>query len=741
MTQVAVDSVRQGCQALVPAILTKFKEEIMDRVSMNANININMEDEIENHIDDAMDNFPDPFNQTGVAHKDERFMKEHYNYITAREILLGSTVSLAYRGRKRKLVEFEHKMYYIPIKESVQQFLSNDIIYNMVVAENKRAPRGYIMDIYDGSIIQNNDLFRRPNSLMFQLYYDDLEYCNPLGSNSRKLGMFYYRLGNLPPMYRAGLNSIRVLAIVDTTYIKKYGIDTILAPFMQDLVNLNSHGWQLNINGRNVLFHGGLQCVIGDTPAVNSMAGFKESVSFAFDKCRLCQCTSDLMQTQFRENLFHPMTLTQYLQKCSIIEECNTNEAREKFKTLYGINRRSVLTQAPMFNLVEMMPFDNMHVLIEGIAQFELKQFLKFCILEPSMFTVNDFNSNMEKYFAQFRYESMKAPTPITLANLHSNDNLLRQTCSKMNNLMNAMPFILYGLIDFESDLFLFVKQLLQISNMIFATVISVETLSELTRLIKTHYELFKNLFPDINLIPKQHFLLHVPSITKRMGPSEMYNCDHFEQNHKGFKRKVYIRQNYKNVAKSVLKIALREECLANAVENPKMHPMFANNVHLGKSDLVSNDVSNYVKGKLEVFCNIARDTVNVIYSTKSMSIGGYSYVTDYTFLAVEALEYDLVFALLKKIYIVNGRYYFFELQFYNTLGFDENFQSFAIELPEIAEATVLKSPDKLIDFKPYFLRRVDDDLFIQIHSDYFDLLTLSREHPGVYNDIKSRFL
>ena len=47
-------------------------------------------------------------------------------------------------------------------------------------------------DFCDGILFKDHDLFKEdPTALQIQLYYDELEVCNPLGSKTRK-----HKLGN-----------------------------------------------------------------------------------------------------------------------------------------------------------------------------------------------------------------------------------------------------------------------------------------------------------------------------------------------------------------------------------------------------------------------------------------------------------------------------------------------------------------------------------------------------------------
>ena len=52
------------------------------------------------------------------------------------------------------------------------------------------------------------------------------------------LAVFYYSLGNITPALCSSLQSIRLVAVVKSSNIALYGIDTILEPFMEDLSRL-----------------------------------------------------------------------------------------------------------------------------------------------------------------------------------------------------------------------------------------------------------------------------------------------------------------------------------------------------------------------------------------------------------------------------------------------------------------------------------------------------------------------
>lgn len=47
-----------------------------------------------------------------------------------------------------------------------------------------------------------------------------------------------------------------------------------------------------------VTIHGALLCMLGDTPASNFIAGFKEGVGFSLRKCRMCMATAEDVKTK-----------------------------------------------------------------------------------------------------------------------------------------------------------------------------------------------------------------------------------------------------------------------------------------------------------------------------------------------------------------------------------------------------------------------------------------------------------
>lgn len=128
-----------------------------------------------------------------------------------------------------------------------------------------------------------------PQALQLQIYYDDVEVCNPLGSKTKihEVGVFYFSILNIPPKFNSLLTNIHLLAICHSQDVKKYGFSAILKPFMDDLKKLESdEGLLININGTNFLLRASIAMVCADGLAAHALFGLLSPSAKHF--CRLC---------------------------------------------------------------------------------------------------------------------------------------------------------------------------------------------------------------------------------------------------------------------------------------------------------------------------------------------------------------------------------------------------------------------------------------------------------------------
>ena len=171
-----------------------------------------------------------PFEGLTTKSLQNSYFKQNFNYVEYKEIHLGNKLITKKNGLKRSLVEKEETFVYIPLIESLKQLFSNKIIRTLILRQPNQMKTGLFYDICDGSIYKDDLYFKEnPCALMLILYHDEVEVCNPLGSKSakHKLDMYYYTIANLSPKFRSKHCSVRLLAIINSKLVKKYGIHSI----------------------------------------------------------------------------------------------------------------------------------------------------------------------------------------------------------------------------------------------------------------------------------------------------------------------------------------------------------------------------------------------------------------------------------------------------------------------------------------------------------------------------------
>lgn len=310
-------------------------------------------------------------------------------------------------------------------------------------------------------------------------------------------------------------------------------------------------------------------------------------------------------------------TLKNHMKQCREIERARTDLLKNALKTTYGISRRSKLTDFPAYDLIQQTPQDIMHVMLEGVVPQEMKCALKYLILSGDI-DLDCINSGI-KGFTYSPSDVKDKPCPISVSTMASNDNKLKQSSGQMLILLKIFPYILNSIKD---NIYVqFIIELIEITQIIFAPLLFKETIQKLRAMIEQHLKKFKELFPDNNVTPKQHYMLHFPSQIEALGPLTRHMCMRFESKHRFFK-KWSSKLNYKNVCRSLVDHN-------QVVESTHNHTnaIFAHERELGPVSEVSN--LEYVSSKIRDFLNI--DNFQDIISVKWISLNGNKYISKKT--------------------------------------------------------------------------------------------------------------
>ncbi len=133
---------------------------------------------------------------------------------------------------------------YVPICEVLRKCCSHEDIWDQIQTELIVEKDELVLNDYrDGLYFKNHKFFAgNPQALRLNLYEDEFEVCNPLGSkrNKHKLCAIYYTVGNVGTKYCSQVKHIHLALLVRYCHVKQFGLDEILKPLIDDLKKLSS---------------------------------------------------------------------------------------------------------------------------------------------------------------------------------------------------------------------------------------------------------------------------------------------------------------------------------------------------------------------------------------------------------------------------------------------------------------------------------------------------------------------
>lgn len=437
-------------------------------------------------------------------------------------------------------VPVNDKFMYVPILGSLESMFTNQELSNCF-QQVKHHKDGIFKDINDGSYFRNHTLFaHQEHALQIQLYYDDFETANPLGSKKgiHKLGCVYFILRNLPTMLNSVLMNIHLVALFHSEDLKKYGFGPILQPLVNDLKVLETQGIQVPFS--DTPLKGTVIQVTGDNLAIHGLFGMVESFSATYC-CRFCLTDKTRLQSVFSEDDPDLVLRTKELYS----EHCNAVAQNPSLVHSFGVKRTCPLNSLRYFHSSDNFAVDIMHDLLEGVVQYELK--LLFQYLVKDTICLKDLLERIQSF--NYGYNERKNRPSTVRVDDCSNDlglNAIQSWC-----LLRNTPMIFGDIVEEENIYWNVILLLIQIVNIVFSPTITDGMTCYLKHLIFDHHKLFKSVFTDRRLIPKHHLMIHYPRCIRKIGPLVHMWCMRFEGKHNFFKKSV---KNFKNLTKTLVK-------------------------------------------------------------------------------------------------------------------------------------------------------------------------------------------
>lgn len=471
------------------------------------------------------------FKNVKSSYQRQKLFKKSNKLILPNEISLGTRIEMRTRENKRQQVIVSDTFMYVPLLKTLESMLSSSEVIKYFGDKNEYTSQEGIYKCYkDGNSFKNNSLFSKTsNSFQIQLFYDDFETVNPLGSKRgiHKIGAVYFILRNLPDFFNSQLSNIKLLALFYSEDSKKYGYNSIFKHLLDDIKQLENNG--IIVNGLDRIF-GTICSIVHDNLGANSLFGFQESFN-AHYYCRICCTSKEDAQSEFD----HSKMLIRNRQNYG---EHLTNKT-------FGVQNPCILNELKYFNFLDSPTVDIMHDVLEGVVPYELKLVLQK-LIDLKCFTLEQINQRILSH-DYGTLESKNRPCPIRLDNV---GNRIGQKAAQAWCLIRFLPIILGDLIQTEDQLKFWelILKLLECMSYIFCRNFSEATIISLkTSVIKHHY-LFKQLFPEKKLIPKHHFMCHYPYIIRQSGPLISLWTMRFEGKHNYFVQLANQTRNFKNI-------------------------------------------------------------------------------------------------------------------------------------------------------------------------------------------------
>ena len=658
-----IKSVVENMEELVEELHSNVKEEVTKLLPND--------EDLRAKFDDYFQNIENPFSEINTETKWRRHFTEKWGIVEPVEFALGVRYD---RRRNRTTGTYDQvpvtdTFVYIPLLETLKFIFTNQEICDHFVQPCEET--GVYRDFCDGSHYKDHPLFSKTNALQIQIFYDDFEVANPLGSKHgiHKIGSIYFVLRNLSPKINSSLMNIHLLALFHTADIKRYGFDAILEPIVRDLKVLETIGIDLPFSDEPV--KGSIAQVTGDNLGLHTLFGYLESFNATY-YCHYCIVDKETAQTIFSDD------------DANITLRNRTLHGQHCKDTTFGVRTTSLLSDLQYFHVTDNYAVDIMHDILEGVGQFELKLLFEY-LSANNILSQTDICNRIYS----FNYGFLERKNRPTRINMEQNGNSIGLNAIQTFCLIRNVPLIFGDVVSEGDDHWRLLLLLLQIINIIFSPVITYGMTIFLKHLIIEHHNLFKEVYPHRRLIPKHHFMIHYPRAIRKIGPIIHVWTMRFEAKHRFFKNTI---KNFKNLTKSLAK--KHQMAVAYHWES-----MPFKRIETGPVKTISLDElchGEVIAEELQVDVDCDMDV------TSWLTCFGTEYRPG--LLVCSHMDDGLpVFSRIEHIVLFNGDY-FFVMDDFQTLGFIEHLHSFCVKEGNQGNVTLLKV-DKLHFFKPFDLQ------------------------------------
>ena len=467
---------------------------------------------------------------------------------------------------------------------------------------------------------------------------------------------------------------------------------------------LQNQGIDVNIPEiGEVRIFGALSQFSGDCLATNEIFGLICDFSHDYH-CPHCYCTKQMMSNNFSASDFPLRSKDEHAKD---LERLATNT--RDIVHVRGVKHNSALNVLKPFHSSESLGIDLMHIMPEGALPYLMScVFHEFIHVRRSI-TLDELNSRIRNLFSVLEVD--KGNTPAELNDIKEAGKGLspKLTANETLCLFRNLPFILGDCVEDNDKHWELIMQLQEITDIVFAPKITESMLLYFSELYENHLLLFKKLYPELPIKPKQHYLVHFPDIVRKNGPPTNNSCFKYELRNSYFKRIAHITCNFRNIGKT-LSVRNQLVSLAYSVNKNRLRNQ---NVQTHKFSQIR--IRN-LEGCDAVSTRFKRSLDDVVDISIRASIWGRRYSKGNAVITGKYPD-DLVLQFGEILTIVwHENVAFLLVKQLETVGFDESMRCYNVK-ENFDSQIFLLTPQQLLDFHPLDIcKRVDDHkLFVRL--------------------------
>ena len=295
MTLTQVNFVRESVTELMSDAIDIAKQCVTSVIS---DTNISLNDPKVKNMYSTLESLQHPFDGIDTMYKLDKYVSQLPSFVQPTEHAIGQHWEGVDSQREQYLKD--DTFMYVSVEKTLRNVLRLHKVWDEMCNVDDEIASDDVSSFFSGRNFRKlysqlkTDVKVDFYPVVLQLYYDDFETTNPIGTKTglHKLGGFYFRILNLSRKHNAKLDNIHLLALTYRQDITKYGMSAVLEPIVKELLSLEC-GLDITTEDGSTRH---VSCILGNVVADNlglhRILGYTESFSHSF-ACDFCYGTTD----------------------------------------------------------------------------------------------------------------------------------------------------------------------------------------------------------------------------------------------------------------------------------------------------------------------------------------------------------------------------------------------------------------------------------------------------------------